>query len=76
MRELLPGAALQEEHVVVVGDAEQLAHQRDGLVVDGLVLLAAVAVLHDATSPTRAKSSELALGALEGGQREGPRGRR
>ena len=33
MRELLARAALQEEDVVVVGDAEQLAHERDGLVV-------------------------------------------
>jgi hypothetical protein len=46
LREHLRGAALEEEHLVAGGDAEQLAQERDRLVVDLLVLLAAVAVLH------------------------------
>ncbi len=68
-RELHARAALEEEHLVVGGDGEQLAGQRDRLVVHGLVRLAAVAVLHDRHARAL-EVDELALRALEGGEGE------
>ena len=54
---------------MVAGTSEHLAQEGERLVVDRLVLLAAVALLHDA-HPGPGEVEELALGALEGGERE------
>ena len=53
----------------LVRDAEQLAHERDGLVVDRLVLLAAVAVLDDRHARAL-EVEELVPRALERGEGE------
>ena len=64
------GAALQEEDLVRGRHGEQVAQQRERLVVDGLVLLAAVAVLHDRHA-TSGEVEELLAGPLERGERQG-----
>ncbi len=75
LREQLRRATLEEEHLVRRGHGEELAQERDRLVVDRLVLLAAVAVLHHGHAGA-GEVQELVAGALEGGEREGRRGRR
>jgi len=69
LREELGGASLHEEHLVAVRDPEQLAQQGDGLVVDGFVLLAAMAVLHDGHAALR-EVQHLVARALQGRERE------
>ena len=68
-RELLAGAALQQQDLVVVGHGEQLAHQRQRLLVHSVVGLATMAVLDDAHARTL-EVEKLALRALESGQRK------
>ena len=64
LRELEAGAALEEEDLVVVVDAEQLAHVGDGFGVDGVVGFAAVAVFHDGHAGA-VEIGEFLLGDLE-----------
>src|SRR5262249_1147095 len=64
-RELVRGAALEEQDLMAVGDAEETGEERDRLVVHRLVLLAAVAVLDDRHSRAL-EVDELVPGALEG----------
>ena len=68
-RKLEAGAALQEQYVIVLGDRHQFAQQGDGLVVHRLILLAAMAHLHDghARAP---EVEQLALRLLQHGQRQ------
>ena len=70
LRELEGGAALQEQHLVVVGQAQQLGHVGDGFRVDGVVRLAAVRVFHDGHAGA-GEIGQLGLGLLEDFQGEG-----
>ena len=62
--------ALEEEDLVGGGNGEELAEQGERLVVDGLVLLAAVAVLHDRHAAA-GEVEEFLAGPLERGERQG-----
>ncbi|MNO92653.1 hypothetical protein D3C76_842340 [compost metagenome] len=70
--ELLAGAALQEQHLVVGGDGQQVTQVLLGLLGDGDVLIAAVAHFHDRQA-TALPVEHFGLGALQysGGQRRG-----
>jgi hypothetical protein len=61
-------APLHEENVVVPGDAEELAQERDRLVVHRLVFFAPVRVLHHGNAGA-GKVEHLGLGALQCRQR-------
>ncbi len=68
--ELGRGATLDEEHLVVVIETQEFAHEFHGAVVDDVVLLRSVRGLHD-RHPRAFPIGNLGLGALEGGKREG-----
>ena len=61
---------LEKQDLVARGDAEELPDEGDGLVVNPLVLLAAVAVLHHRHAAPR-EVEELFAGALQSGKRKG-----
>ena len=73
-RELRRGAALHEQHLMGVGDLQDLGQQRDRFVVHDLVDLAAVAVLEDRHARAL-EVQQLPLGSLEHGQGQGRRAR-
>ena len=56
LREELRRSPLDEQDMVRVGDAEELAHQRLRFVVHGLVVFSTMRMLHDGTCPVPPKS--------------------
>ncbi len=64
------GTALEEEDLVVIGQAEKLAHVGDGFGVDGVVGFAAVAMLHDGHARA-VEIGQFLLGNLENLEGEG-----